>query len=681
MRLVIAEKPSVSQSIAAVLGAKSRHDGYLEGGGYIVSWCFGHLAELADAAVYNADDAKWTLAALPIIPTSFRFIVRSEKQKQFDILRELMRREDAAEVVNACDAGREGELIFRTVYCLAGCSKPILRLWISSMEDDAIRSGFQQLKSGRDYDGLHQSALCRAKADWLVGINATRYFSLTYGRTLNIGRVMSPTLALLVQREAEISAFVAEPFYTVQLDCGFPAATDRIKDRKDADAIANTCKGEAVTVKSVERKEKSEKAPALYDLTSLQRDANRVLGYTSQQTLDYLQALYEKKLCTYPRTDSRFLTDDMEGSVPGLVAAAAAVCGMEKPPTICAKQVCSSKKVTDHHAIVPTISAEKVDMASLPLGEREVLKLAAKGLLRAVDEPHRYAETVITVDCAGQSFTAKGKTVLAPGWKRYEQEQTEAAPALPVVTDNQTLSVSAASVKTGKTTPPKHFTEDTLLSAMENAGKDDIPDEAERKGLGTPATRAAIIEKLVAAGFVERKGKSLIPTKAGINLVTVLPEPLTSPMLTAEWEQKLTEIAKGGADPDTFMDGIRTMVQEIVSTYSCISEDGQKLFAPEKEVVGTCPRCGQPVYEGKKNFACSDRSCGFVLWKNDRFWTSRRKELTKKMAADLLKKGRTNVKGMWSEKKQAAYDAAVILCDTGGRYIDFKLEFPKNKRS
>jgi len=459
MRLVIAEKPSVAQSIAAVLGAKSRHDGYLEGGGYIVSWCFGHLAELADAAVYNADDAKWTLAALPIIPTSFRFIVRSEKQKQFDILRELMRRENVAEVVNACDAGREGELIFRTVYCLAGCSKPILRLWISSMEDDAIRSGFQQLKSGRDYDGLHQSALCRAKADWLVGINATRYFSLTYGRTLNIGRVMSPTLALLVQREAEISAFVAEPFYTVQLDCGFPAATDRMKDRKDADAIANACKGKTVTVKSVERKEKSEKAPALYDLTSLQRDANRVLGYTSQQTLDYLQALYEKKLCTYPRTDSRYLTDDMEGSVPGLVAAAAAVCGMEKPPTICAKQVCSSKKVTDHHAIVPTISAEKVDMASLPLGEREVLKLAAKGLLRAVDEPHRYAETVITLECAGRSFTAKGKTVLAPGWKRYEQEQAEAAPALPVVTEQQTLSVSAASVKTGKTTPPKHFTD------------------------------------------------------------------------------------------------------------------------------------------------------------------------------------------------------------------------------
>lgn len=677
MRLVIAEKPSVAQSIAAVLGAKSRHDGYLEGGGYIVSWCFGHLAELADAAVYNADDAKWTLTALPIIPTSFRFIVRSEKQKQFDILRELMRRGDMTEVVNACDAGREGELIFRTVYCLAGCSKPILRLWISSMEDDAIRSGFQQLRSGRDYDGLHQSALCRAKADWLVGINATRYFSLTYGRTLNIGRVMSPTLALLVQREAEISAFVAEPFYTVQLDCGFPAATDRMKDRKDADAIANACKGKTVTVKSVERKEKSEKAPALYDLTSLQRDANRVLGYTSQQTLDYLQALYEKKLCTYPRTDSRYLTDDMEGSVPGLVAAAAAVCGMEKPPTICAKQVCSSKKVTDHHAIVPTISAEKVDMASLPLGEREVLKLAAKGLLRAVDEPHRYAETVITLECAGRSFTAKGKTVLAPGWKRYEQEQAEAAPALPVVTEQQTLSVSAASVKTGKTTPPKHFTEDTLLAAMENAGKEDMPDDAERKGIGTPATRSGIIEKLVSSGFVERRKSkkitNLLPTSTGTALITVLPEQLQSPQLTAEWEHRLKEIERGEIAPDSFMDGIAAMLNELVQTYKPIP-GAEVLFPSGREVVGKCPRCGAEVTESPKGFFCENRACSFVLWKNSRFFTAKKKVLTKSLAAALLKNGRAPLKGCYSEKTGKTYDAVVLLEDDGQR-TGYKLVF------
>jgi len=677
MRLVIAEKPSVSQSIAAVLGAKARHDGYLEGSGYIVSWCFGHLAELADAAVYNADYAKWTLAVLPIVPTSFRFSIRSDKKKQFDLLRELLRREDVTEVVNACDAGREGELIFRTVYCLAGCTKPILRLWISSMEDDAIRSGFQQLRSGREYDGLHQSALCRAKADWLVGINATRFFSLTYGRTLNIGRVMSPTLALLVQREAEISAFVPEPFYTVQLDCGFIAATDRMKDKNAADAIVNACKGKTAAVKSVERKEKSEKAPALYDLTSLQRDANRVLGYTSQQTLDYLQALYEKKLCTYPRTDSRFLTDDMEGSVPGLVTAAAAVCGMEKPPTICAKQVCSSKKVTDHHAIVPTISAAKVDMASLPLGEREVLKLAAKGLLRAVDEPYRYAETVVTVECAGQRFTAKGKTILALGWKRYEQEQAADASTLPALTEQQALPVAAVSVKTGKSTPPKHFTEDTLLAAMENAGKEDMPDDAERKGIGTPATRSGIIEKLVSSGFVERrkakKITNLLPTATGTALITVLPEQLQSPQLTAEWEHRLKEIERGEIAPDGFMDGIAAMLNELVQTYKPIS-GAEVLFPSGREVVGRCPRCKADVTETPKGFFCENRACSFALWKNSKFFSAKKKNLTKSVAAALLKDWRASLKGCYSEKTGKIYDAIVLLEDDGQR-VSYKLEF------
>ena len=677
MRLVIAEKPSVAQSIAAVLEAKARHDGYLEGGGYIVSWCFGHLAELADAAVYNADYAKWTLAALPIVPTSFRFSIRSDKKKQFDLLRELLRREDVTEVVNACDAGREGELIFRTVYCLAGCTKPILRLWISSMEDDAIRSGFQQLRSGREYDGLHQSALCRAKADWLVGINATRFFSLTYGHTLNIGRVMSPTLALLVQREAEISAFVPEPFYMVQLDCGFIAATDRMKDRNAADAIVNACKGETATVQSAERKEKSEKAPALYDLTTLQRNANRLLGYTSQQTLDYLQALYEKKLCTYPRTDSRFLTDDMEGSVPSLVAAAANLCDMEKPLSICAKQVCSSKKVTDHHAIVPTVSAGKADMASLPLGEREVLKLAAKGLLRAVDEPHRYAETVVTVECAGQRFTAKGKTVLALGWKRYEQEQEADASTLPALTEQQTLPVAAVSVKTGKTTPPKHFTEDTLLAAMENAGKEDMPDDAERKGIGTPATRSGIIEKLVSSGFAERRKSkkitNLLPTATGTALITVLPEQLQSPQLTAEWEHRLKEIERGEIVPDSFMAGIAAMLNELVQTYKPIS-GAEVLFPSGREVVGRCPRCKADVTETPKGFFCENRACSFALWKNSKFFSAKKKNLTKSVAAALLKDGRASLKGCYSEKTGKTYDAIVLLEDDGQR-VSYKLEF------
>ena len=677
MRLVIAEKPSVAQSIAAVLNAKKRHNGYLEGSGYLVSWCFGHLAELADAAAYNADYAKWTMKDLPIVPMNYRFTIREDKRKQFDILRGLLRREDVSEVVNACDAGREGELIFRTVYCLAGCSKPILRLWISSMEDDAIHAGFKQLKSGRNYDGLHQSALCRAKADWLVGINATRYFSLTYGRTLNIGRVMSPTLALLVQREADISAFVPEPFYTVQLDCGFIAATDRMKDRKTADGIANACKGKTAIVKSVERKEKAEKAPALYDLTALQRDANRILGYTAQQTLDYLQSLYEKKLCTYPRTDSRFLTEDMEDSISGLGSSAAAVCGVASPTTIHAKQVCNNKKVTDHHAIVPTVSAGKTDLMSLPLGEREVLKLAAKGLLRAISEAHRYAETVITVECAGHSFTAKGKTVLVPGWKSYEQEQMEAASTLPDVAEHQPISVSDAAVKTGKTTPPKHFTEDTLLSAMESAGKEDMPDDAERKGIGTPATRSGIIEKLVSSGFVERKKSkkvvNLLPTSTGTALITVLPEQLQSPQLTAEWEHRLKEIERGEIVPDSFMDGITGMLGELMQTYNPIP-GAEVLFPSGREMVGKCPRCKADVTETPKGFFCENRACSFALWKNSKFFTAKKKTLTKTLAATLLKDGRAPLKGCYSEKTGKTYDTVILLEDDGQR-VSYKMVF------
>ena len=677
MRLVIAEKPSVAQSIAAVLNAKQRRDGYLEGGGYIVSWCFGHLAELADAAVYNADYAKWSLKDLPIVPYSYRFTVREDKRKQFDVLRALLRREDVSEVINACDAGREGELIFRTVYCLAGCSKPMCRLWISSMEDDAIRDGFQQLRPGQDYDGLHQSALCRAKADWLVGINATRYFSLTYGRTLNIGRVMSPTLALLVQRGAEIAAFQPEPFYTVQLDCGVAAASERMKDREAADRIVADCKAGTVLVKAVERKEKAEKAPALYDLTALQRDANRILGYTAQQTLDYLQALYEKKLCTYPRTDSRYLTDDMEASVPALVSAAAAVCSLDAPETVHAKQVCNSKKVSDHHAIVPTVSAGKADISVLPLGEREVLKLAARGVLRAVSDVHRCAETAITLECAGHSFTAKGKTVLAPGWKAYEQEQSEKAAALPEVAQGQPLPVSAVSVKAGKTSPPKHFTEDTLLSAMENAGAKDMSEDAERKGIGTPATRAGIIEKLVSSGFVERKKSkkiaSLLPTATGTALITVLPEQLQSPQLTAEWEHRLKEIEGGQLAPDSFMDGIAAMLSELIQTYRPIP-GAEVLFPTGRDAVGKCPRCGADVSETPKGFFCENRSCTFALWKNSKFFSAKKKALTKALAAELLKSGRAPLKGCWSEKTGKTYDAVVVLEDDGQR-VGYKLVF------
>lgn len=461
MRLVIAEKPSVAQSLAVVLGAGQRREGYLEGGGWLVSWCVGHLAELADAAAYDPAYAKWRKEDLPILPERWRFTISPDKRDQFDTLRTLLRREDVTEVVNACDAGREGELIFRTVYALAGCSKPISRLWISSMEDEAIREGFAHLRPGREYDGLHQAALCRSKADWLVGINATRLFSLLYGCTLNIGRVGSPTLALVVQREVEIAAFQPETFYTVELDCGgLTLAGERKPSKKEAQEAAARCQGSTATVQAVERREKTEKPPALFDLTTLQREANRTLGYTAQQTLDYLQALYDKKLSTYPRTDSRYLTDDMEAGVPALVEAAASICGVAAPETVLTGQVCDSARVSDHHAVVPTASAGRADLEALPIGEREILRLVSLGLLRAVCPPCRSAETCITAVCGGSTYAAKWREVLSPGWKVYAQTaDAEVGTGPDGLTEEQKLPVAAAKIKVGKTTPPKHHTD------------------------------------------------------------------------------------------------------------------------------------------------------------------------------------------------------------------------------
>ena len=692
MKLIICEKPSVAKSVSSALGAKSRADGFYEGNGLLVSWCVGHLVSPMDAAGYDPGYKKWSYDDLPILPEPFRYVLAPGKEDAFENLCALMDRPDVDTVVNACDAGREGELIFRLVYEMAGCTKPILRLWISSMEDAAIREGFQNLRPGADYDALYQSALCRQKADWLVGINATRLFSVLYHRTLNVGRVQTPTLAMLADRDWKITSFKKEKYHHVRLTVGgAEAVSEKISSPEDAQAVQTACAGNTAVCTSATREQKKEQPPKLYDLTTLQREANRMFGYTAKQTLDYAQSLYEKKLLTYPRTDSRYLTSDMAETATCILHLAAEVPPFDGCadffPDVAA--LISDPDVSDHHAIIPTMEMEKADVGALPVGERNLFLLVCCKLLCAAAEPYVYEAVTAVFDCGGHSFTAKGKHVVSGGWQEIDrifrsflkEKQTDGdnGSDLPDFKEGQTFEGVEAAVTEHFTSPPKPYTEDTLLSAMENAGKEDIPDEAERKGLGTPATRAAIIEKLVAAGFVERKGKNLIPTKAGINLVTVLPEPLTSPLLTAEWEQKLTEVAKGSADPAGFLDGIRDMVRELVQTYSHISEEGQKLFAPEKEVVGTCPRCGRPVYEGKKNFSCSDRSCGFVLWKNDRFWTSRKKELTKKMAADLLKKGRTNVKVMWSEKKGSTYDAAVILDDTGGKYINFKLEFPKRK--
>jgi DNA topoisomerase-3 len=695
MKLVIAEKPSVAQSLAAVIGAAARKDGYLEGNGWRVSWCVGHLARLADADAYNPDYAKWRYDDLPILPEHWQMVVSKDKKKQFDVLKQLMNAQDVTEVVNACDAGREGELIFRSVYELAGCQKPMKRLWISSMEDSAIREGFASLHPGADYDGLRDAALCRAKADWLVGINATRLFSVLYHRTLNIGRVMSPTLALIVQREAEIDTFKPVPFYTVTLELpGFSVSGERMADKAAAQQLKTACQGAAATVKKVERKDKSEKPPALYDLTTLQRDANRLLGYTAQQTLDYLQNLYEKKLCTYPRTDSRYLTSDMAASLPELVRLTAGAlpfaAGME---LVCnAAQVINDKKVTDHHAVIPTRNLQGADLSGLPVGEKAVLELVALRLLCAVAQPYTFTETAVVVECAGAEFTAKGRTVKQLGWraldaayraglKNAEPDKETEDKALPELSEGQTLPLSGAAVKEGKTTPPKHFTEDTLLSAMETAGKDDMPEDAERKGLGTPATRAGILEKLVSTGFLERKKSKkivqLLPSHDAVSLITVLPEQLQSPLLTAEWEYRLGEIERGELAPEDFMDGISTMLQELVRTYQVI-KGTEYLFTPPREVVGKCPRCGGEVAEMQKGFFCQTESCKFAIWKNNKWWELKRKQPTKAIVTALLKDGCAHVTGLYSEKTGKTYDATVML-ENDGKYANFKLAFDRQK--
>lgn len=675
-RLVIAEKPSVGMSIAAILGVKDRKDGYIEGRDYIVSWGFGHLAELANADTYNEKYAKWRYDDLPIVPANWKYKIPRDKYSQFETLKKLMNRADVSDVINACDAGREGELIFRNIYKMTGCKKPIYRLWISSMEDNATRQGFRELKDGKEYDNLFAAARCREWADWLVGINATRLFSVLYHRTLNVGRVVSPTLALLVQREAEIEAFKPEPFYTAELDFGaFIAVSEKFKEKSEAEAVIPK-DNEPVMVKSVTSKEKTEKAAALYDLTTLQRDANRQLGYTAQQTLDYVQSLYEKKLCTYPRTDSRYLTDDMADGVNAIVICSAGICDEAAPSVVLPKQICNSKKVSDHHAIIPTLVAGETDIDTLPIGEREIIKLIAKQVLRAVSESYRFCETVGVLSCGDNIFTAKGKVVENIGWKAYsEKEQTDKV--LPELADGDELKVVSSEIKEGTTKPPSHFTEDSLLSAMETAGAKEMPDDAERKGLGTPATRAGIIEKLIATGFVEcrkaKKSVNLVPANTGISLITVLPEQLQSPLLTAEWEHKLKMVEHGELDADAFMAEISLMVNELVKTYSVI-KGAEVLFPSGRDVVGKCPRCGGDVTESKKGFFCETNDCRFGLWRDNKFLTGKKITLSKKMAAALLKDGEIPVKGIFSEKTGKSYDATLVLSDDGVKTV-YSLDF------
>lgn len=691
MQLIITEKPSVAQSIAKVLGAQKRQDGYLEGNGYLVSWCVGHLVELAMPEAYDEKYSRWRYDDLPILPERWKYQISSATRKQYDILKNLMKRDDVEELVNACDSGREGELIFRLVYHQSGCKKPFLRLWISSMEDSAIREGFAQMKSGKEYDALYEAALCRERADWIVGMNATRLFSCLYGQTLNVGRVMTPTLAMVVMRDAAIQGFREEPFYTVHISAGgIRAASARFKEKMDAEKLVHACRDSGTAViQKVEQKEKTEKCPQLYDLTSLQRDANRRLGYTAQQTLDYTQSLYEKKLVTYPRTDSRYLTEDMEAMLPELVRTIQNSFDIQKNNLVSvhSSQVINGKKVSDHHAIIPTKTAVGCNLSELPAGEREVFLLIACRLICAVADPYRYLETKISLICGGQNFSAKGREVIAEGWKLYdgrkskEKESEEDAEnnVLPSLLENMQMVLSDAVIKEGKTSPPKHFTEDTLLSSMETAG--DVPDEAERQGIGTPATRAGIIEKLVQKGYIERQGdkksKHLVSTHKGNALVTVIPEQIQSPSMTADWEEKLLLVERGQYEGTAFMDEITHMISGLVKNYELVK--GAEILLPAKgAVIGNCPVCGSEIVERPKGWFCSNQSCQFSLWKDNNYFKKLGKQLTPKLAEELVKKGKARLNGCKSARTGRKYDATVVMnTDADGRPA-FELRFDQN---
>ena len=692
MKLVLAEKPSVAMSLSKVIGANQRGDGYMEGNGYIVSWCVGHLVELSQPEAYDEKYAKWRYDDLPILPEHWQYQVSTSTKKQFGILKKLMQRKDVESLICATDAGREGELIFRLVYHQCGCKKPVERLWISSMEDSAIREGFQKLRPGTEYDALYEAALCRERADWIVGINATRLFSCLYGQTLNVGRVMTPTLAMVVMRDAAIRAFKPEPFYSAELKFqDFQAGGERMKEKAEVEKlVAECCQAGSAIITKVEQKEKSEKPPTLFDLTSLQRESNRQLGFTAQQTLDYTQALYEKKLVTYPRTDSRYLTDDMAPLVPELVSVIQQSFQIQAdvPSPVNAAQVINSKKVTDHHAIIPTKTAAGYDISSLPSGEQAILTMLAVRLICAVGTPCRYTETIVEAECAGQKFRTKGKTVTDMGWRRYAEKPAEDAEKnaeagdLPELSEGMTLELAGVDLKEGKTSSPKRFTEDLLLSAMESASSDEFPAGVERKGIGTPATRAAIIEKLVQKGFIERRGdkktKYLCSTDKGNALVTVVPEQIQSPSMTADWEEKLLKIEHGEYDSDAFMGEISSMVSGLVKTYEAV-KGANVLMQPECKVIGSCPACGSDVCETANGWFCRDKSCKFALWKENRFFQTLGKQMTEELAKQLVNQGKARLTHCYSKKSGRYYDTTVHVETGEDGAAAFKLEFGGKK--
>jgi len=682
MKLVIAEKPSVARSIAGVLGANEKKDGYLIGNGYIVSWCVGHLVSLATPEEYDSKYLSWQYEDLPILPTKWHFSVNEKTEKQYHILEKLIKQEQVTSLVEATDSGREGELIFRLVYDNIAVQKPFERLWISSMEDSAIQEGFNKLRPGSDYENLYQSALARAKADWIVGLNATRLFTTAYNSKLSVGRVQTPTLAMIAERDEKINSFQKEKFYHVQLDLGkFQVKSDRFSILSETEELMKFCKGKTAVVTEIVKDLKKKKPPKLYDLTTLQREANRYYGYTAQQTLEYAQSLYEKKLITYPRTDSCFITADMEDSTRDLIDA---IGGIESPNI---SRIINDEKVSDHHAIIPTKASLNLKKDQIPSGEAIVFNLVKMKLIAAVGLDYVYEEISVNVKVEDKEFTAKETIQIELGFKKIEDdlkkslsqkrdETGKESMALIKIKERDEFPVKSVEQLEGLTSPPKYFTEDTLLSAMERAGIEELDEalEVEKRGLGTPATRASIIEKLIHIGYVERKNKNLMVTGKGTELVKIVPDRIKSAVLTAQWENRLTEIANGNESADQFIQEIQKEISELIESYSEFKDS--TLFKSAKEMIGCCPRCTSEVYEGKKNFYCSSQTCEFSMWKEDKFFTSKKKKLSKAMATALLTKGKIKVKNLYSEKKDKSYDAMVILKDTG-TWVNYQLEFDK----
>lgn len=691
--LVIAEKPSVAQSYAKNLSAYKKQDGYMEGENCLVSWCLGHLAEYARPEEYDERYAKWQFDDLPIIPEKWKLQVSADKKKQFSVLKDLMNREDIEYLVNGCDAGREGELIFQRVYDLSGCRKPVRRLWISSMEDEAIRNGFHEMKDAGFYSNLCMAAVCRAQADWLIGMNATRAYTTKYYKKLVVGRVQTPTLAMLTERQDRIEHFQKETFYRVELTDGkLVAVSENITNKADAEFLAALCDGSEAIITELKREQKKVSPPKLYDLTSLQREANRYFGFTAKKTLDLLQELYEEKMVTYPRTDSRFVTEDMIGTVEELAGKMPLMLPFVEYGQLGhnIKRVVNNEKVSDHHAILPTKEAVEKGIVDLPVDKKNLMILIGQQVLQAVGEDYLYEQTDVTVNCQKNEFTARGKTAVQMGFKdvekafrshcvKTEKEDSDRQLEIPYGYQKgmQIFNVKAET-SIHYTSPPKSFNEDTLLAAMETAGNKEFDEKTEKKGLGTPATRASTIEKLVASGYAQRKGKQIIPTAEGRELIRVMPENLKSAGLTAEWENRLLLMERGELNGKQFMDDIVTMLEEILNGCRKIPEEERNRFQTEKELIGKCPVCGSDVFEGKRNFYCSNRQCDFALWKDNRFLEGMEKKLDKKMAKELLDKACTHVKGLYSKKKDARFDADLLMTLENGK-PKFHLEFPKRK--